>query len=105
MRDKEIWRSIKHDSAMWPAIKLSFDQMPSNLRQCFALFNLYPCGYAFDSFDVTSLWGAFGLLPSPNRNQILKHNICVNYVQDLFCRMLLTTALDFPLEYMSWCMI
>ena len=98
VRDNEIWSSIKHGSAMWPALKLSFDQMPSNLRQCFALFNLYPCGYAFDSFDVTSLWGALGLLPSPNRNQILKHG-ANQYMCELFSRSFLQDVVDYGIGF------
>ena len=44
VRDNKKWSSIKLDSVMWPALKLSFDKMSSNLRKCFVLFNLYPCG-------------------------------------------------------------
>ncbi|RDY03728.1 Disease resistance protein RGA2, partial [Mucuna pruriens] len=98
VRDNEIWNSIKSGSGMWPALKLSFDQMPSNLRQCFALFNLYPVGYAFDSFDVTSLWGALGLLPSPNRDQIFKHG-ANQYLYELLSRSFLQDFVDYGIGF------
>ncbi|XP_068472695.1 putative disease resistance protein RGA3 [Phaseolus vulgaris] len=98
VRDNKNWSSIKVGNAMFPPLKLSFDQMPSNLRKCFALFNLYPCGYAFESFDVTSLWGALGLLPSPNRNQILKHD-ANQYISELFSRSFLQDVVDYGIGF------
>jgi len=98
VRDNEIWNSMKSESGMFAALKLSFDQMPSNLRRCFALFNLYPCGHAFDSFDVTSLWGALGFLPSPNRNQILKHG-ANQYLCELFSRSFLQDFVDYGIGF------
>ncbi|CAJ1911667.1 unnamed protein product [Sphenostylis stenocarpa] len=73
-------------------------KMPSNLRQCFALFNLYPCGYVFDSFDVTSLWRALDLLPLPNRNQILKHG-ANPYICELFSRSFLQDFVDYGIGF------
>ncbi|KAJ1408980.1 Virus X resistance protein-like, coiled-coil domain [Sesbania bispinosa] len=73
-----------------PALKLSYDQMPFYLKQCFALFSLYPKDYTFNSFEVTSLSRALGLLPSPNGNKILKHSVnqylyellSISFIQD-----------------------
>ncbi|XP_058740380.1 putative disease resistance protein RGA3 [Vicia villosa] len=68
VRDNEIWNS-PDTVGILPSLKLSYDQMPSALKKCFALFSIYPYGHAFDSFHVTSLWRALGYLPAPNRNQ------------------------------------
>ncbi|KAK7285598.1 hypothetical protein RJT34_20374 [Clitoria ternatea] len=98
VRDNEIWNSLKAGTAIWPALKLSFEQMPSDLRQCFALFNLYPLGYTFDSFDVTSLWGALGLLPSSNRNQASKHGPN-QYLCELVSRSFLQDFVDYGIGF------
>ncbi|XP_020211019.1 putative disease resistance protein RGA4 [Cajanus cajan] len=98
VRDNAVWNSAKSEAAMWPALKISFDQMPSKLRQCFALFNLYPSDYAFHSFDVTSLWRAHGLLPSPNRNQILKHG-SNQYLRELWSRSFLEDFVDYGIGF------
>ncbi|XLS60969.1 hypothetical protein HN51_015197, partial [Arachis hypogaea] len=61
-RTKHEWESLR-TSDIWnlesilPALKLSYDQMPTYLKQCFALFSLYPKGYIFLSSDVACLWG------------------------------------------------
>ncbi|KAK7396246.1 hypothetical protein VNO78_17114 [Psophocarpus tetragonolobus] len=96
--DNEVWNSIKSESAILPALKLSFDEMSPNLRRCFGLFHLYPCGYAFNSFDITSLWGALGLLPSPNRNRILKHS-ANQYFCELLSRSFLRDFVDYGIGF------
>ncbi|CAJ2671449.1 unnamed protein product [Trifolium pratense] len=68
VRDNEIWNLPGTDEIL-SALKLSYAQMPSDMKKCFATLSLYPRGHTFDSFHVTSLWRALGLLPAPNRNQ------------------------------------
>ncbi|KAJ1429962.1 Virus X resistance protein-like, coiled-coil domain [Sesbania bispinosa] len=90
VRDNEIWNLPQIEGDILPALKLSYDQMPFYLKQCFALFSLYPKDYTFDSFEITSLWRALGLLPSPNGNKILKHSVnqylyellSISFIQD-----------------------
>ncbi|CAI8613970.1 unnamed protein product [Vicia faba] len=67
VKDNEIW-NLPDAHGILPALELSYRRMPSAMQKCFALFSLYPKGHAFDSFHVTSLWRALGLLPTPNRN-------------------------------------
>ncbi|KAL2320799.1 hypothetical protein Fmac_029768 [Flemingia macrophylla] len=68
VRDNELWNIPQEKDDIIHALKLSYDRMPSYLKQCFALFSLYPKDYKFHSFEVSSLWGALGLLDSPNKN-------------------------------------
>ncbi|KAL2320797.1 hypothetical protein Fmac_029766 [Flemingia macrophylla] len=68
VRDNELWNLPQEKDDILHALKLSYDRMPSHLKQCFALFSLYPKDYKFYSFEVSSLWGALGLLDSPNKN-------------------------------------
>ncbi|XP_057718415.1 disease resistance protein RGA2-like isoform X2 [Arachis stenosperma] len=81
LRDSEIWQD--ENQLGFSAFDISYDQLPSYLKQCFALFALYPINYVFDSFHVASLWSALGLLPLESNNQILKHgpNQCLNELQ------------------------
>ncbi|KAK7336561.1 hypothetical protein VNO77_17106 [Canavalia gladiata] len=58
VKDNEIWKLSQKKDDILPALKLSYDLMPSYLRQCFALFSLYPKDYKFNSFEVAWLWGA-----------------------------------------------
>nr|KYP70530.1 Putative disease resistance protein RGA4 [Cajanus cajan] len=49
VRDNGIWNMPQEKDDILPALKLSYDLMPSYLRQCFALFSLYPKDHEFDT--------------------------------------------------------
>jgi hypothetical protein len=54
VRDNEIWNLSGTDEILF-ALKLSYAQMPSDMKKCFVTLSLYPTGHTFDSFLVTSL--------------------------------------------------
>ncbi|KAK2353871.1 putative disease resistance protein RGA3 [Trifolium repens] len=47
VRDREIWNLQQKKGEILPALKLSYDEMPSYLRQCFAYFSLHPKNHSF----------------------------------------------------------
>ncbi|KAK7336560.1 hypothetical protein VNO77_17105 [Canavalia gladiata] len=98
VRDNEIWSLPQKKDDILPALKLSYDLMPSYLRQCFALFSLYPKGYRFNSFGVTSLWGALGLLASPRKNRTLE-DVANQYLYELLSRSFLQDSVNFGTFY------
>nr|KYP46348.1 Disease resistance protein RGA2 [Cajanus cajan] len=56
--------------------------MLSYLRQCFALFSLYPKDYGCNTSKVTSLWWALRLLASPYKNMTLE-DVANQYLYEL----------------------
>ncbi|PNX78711.1 disease resistance protein rga3-like [Trifolium pratense] len=73
VRDNEIWNLPQVDEDILPAaIKLSYDQLPSYLKQCFACFSLFEEDFHFNSCLTIVLWEALGFLPSPNQGEKLK---------------------------------
>ena len=85
VRDSEIWNLEQKKDDILPALKLSYDQMQSYLRQCFAYFSLHPKDHTFFGDNVTSLWIAIGLVQSRNGSQKLK-DIAREYIDDLNSR-------------------
>ena len=71
VRDNETWNLPQKDNIL-PAIKLSFDQLPSYLKQCFACFSLFVKDFEFTNYCVTVLWEALDCLPSPNKGKTLE---------------------------------
>ncbi|MED6123672.1 hypothetical protein PIB30_051371 [Stylosanthes scabra] len=69
VRDSEIWNLEQKESDVLPALKFSYDQLPSYLKRFFALFSLYPKDYLFDSSFGSLPWEALGLLPQSNTGQ------------------------------------
>ncbi|XP_045793327.1 putative disease resistance protein RGA1 [Trifolium pratense] len=99
VRDNEIWNLPGTDEIL-SALKLSYAQMPSDMKKCFATLSLYPRGHTFDSFHVTSLWRALGLLPAPNgnQNQTLKYS-ANHYLYELLSISFLQDFVDYGIGF------
>jgi len=72
VRDNEIWNLPQKEDDILPAIKLSFDHLPSYLKRCFACFSLFVKDFPFTNYRVTVLWEALDFLPSPNKGKTLE---------------------------------
>ena len=97
VRDSEIWNLEQKKDDILPALKLSYDQIPSYLRQCFAYFPLYPKDYTFSSDNIWSLWVALGIVQSWIGSEQLK-DIAREYIEELNSRSFLQ---DF--EHFGYC--
>ncbi|KAK7336555.1 hypothetical protein VNO77_17099 [Canavalia gladiata] len=96
VRDHEIWNLKQKRDGILPALKLSYDQMPSCLRHCFSCFSLYPKDFGFTSVQTTNLWVALGLLQSQDRNH-RPEKIAREYINELHSRSFLQDFEDFGL--------
>ncbi|KAK2362602.1 putative disease resistance protein RGA3 [Trifolium repens] len=85
VRDSEIWNLEQKQDDILPALKLSYDQMPSYLRHCFAYFSLYPKDYIFFGNSITNVWVALGLVESRNGNENLD-DIAREYIDEFHSR-------------------
>ncbi|XP_058738236.1 putative disease resistance protein RGA3 isoform X2 [Vicia villosa] len=94
VRDSEIWNLRQNKDDILPALKLSYDQLPSHLRHCFTYFSLYPKDFGFTGVEITKLWVALGLLQSQDGNQRLE-NIARDYIDELRSRSFLQDFEDF----------
>jgi hypothetical protein len=82
VRDSEMWNLDQKKDDILPALKLSYDQMPTYLRQCFAYFSLYPKDYIFTSYEICSHWEALGLVNCLNESETLESIILMSCIQD-----------------------
>ncbi|RHN74335.1 putative P-loop containing nucleoside triphosphate hydrolase, leucine-rich repeat domain, L [Medicago truncatula] len=94
VRDSQIWNLRQNKDDILPVLKLSYDQMPSYLRHCFAYFSLFPKDYLFTLGEICNLWDVFGLVQSPNGSQKLE-NIARDYIDELHSRSFLQDFEDF----------
>ena len=87
VRDSEIWRLEQKENHILPALRLSYNEMPSYLKHCFAACSIFPKDYEFMSFELIQFWMAHGLLQIRHGNQALDpEDIGNQYLNELFCR-------------------
>ena len=92
--DLERWDLKQKENDILLALQLSYDQMPSYSRQCFACFSLFPKDYGFSVNCFVYFWGSLGLLRSPTGSQKLE-NIARQYIHELHSRSFLEDFEDF----------
>ncbi|XLU18409.1 hypothetical protein S245_054475 [Arachis hypogaea] len=98
LRDDEIWNLPQKKDDILPALKLSYDQMPSYLRKCFSMFSLFPKDFDFQTRHVLSLWSALDLLPSPSKNET-SFDVANRYLSELISRSFLENVCDLGTHY------
>ncbi|XP_057999833.1 putative disease resistance protein RGA1 isoform X1 [Hevea brasiliensis] len=85
IRDSELWRMKQNENGVLPALRLSYEQLPTFLKKCFAYCSFYPKDYQFNHFELIYFWMAHGLLESTNENEDLE-DIGLHYFQELASR-------------------
>ncbi|MED6123636.1 hypothetical protein PIB30_050983 [Stylosanthes scabra] len=94
--DAEEWNNILQ-SKMWdlpanrsnilPALRLSYQLLPSHLKACFAYCSIFPKGYEINKLDLIHLWMAEGLL-LPSKAKTMQM-VGEEYLGELLSRSLL----------------
>ncbi|KAM4070545.1 hypothetical protein ACB094_12G172800 [Castanea mollissima] len=93
VRDNEMWKLNRKEGDIFSVLQLSYNQMPSYLKQCFAFLSLFPKDFEFNTFDLIAYWMANGLLQSPHENQELE-DIGNQYIDELYSRCFLEDYID-----------
>jgi hypothetical protein len=104
VRDNEIWKLEQKEGDILPALKLSYDQMPSHLKQCFAFCSLFPKDFLFNSDILIQSWMAHGLLNKmPNNVQNLElEDVGDMYIKELWSRSFFQDLKNELWEYRYW---
>ncbi|GKV41798.1 hypothetical protein SLEP1_g49290 [Rubroshorea leprosula] len=87
--NSEIWTLSEDRSGILPTLRLSYNHLPSHLKQCFAYCALFPKDYEFDEKELILLWMAEGLLQQQSQGKKqMEEEIGHRYFQELLARSL-----------------
>jgi Leucine-rich repeat (LRR) protein len=90
-KTEEDWLSFKNnefskvdqkENDILPTLRLSYDHLPSNLKQCFAYCSLYPKDYMIDKETLIQQWMAQGFIKLSDENQCIE-DVGREYFTDL----------------------
>ncbi|EHA8588049.1 putative disease resistance protein RGA1 [Cocos nucifera] len=87
IKESEIWNLPADENEILPALMLSYNHLPSHLKQCFAYCSIFPKGKQIKSKQLVQLWIAEGLVRSSNGSTYLEE-IGLQYVDELLSRSL-----------------
>ncbi|MED6170797.1 hypothetical protein PIB30_034598 [Stylosanthes scabra] len=82
--DGDFWRLCAEKESIMPVLKLSYQNLPLELRQCFVYCCLYPKDSIIDSNELIQLWMAQGFLESSKGIDSLDKGI--QYIKFLLMR-------------------
>ncbi|KAI3462574.1 hypothetical protein Pfo_019237 [Paulownia fortunei] len=98
----EIWHLSDDENGILPALRLSYDNLLPQMRQCFAYCCIFPKDYFMAENQLIQLWMANGYLPSDGQTdmQLTGHlifkelvwrsflqDVEINYNCDITCKM------------------
>ena len=96
--DLSKWKSIRHNEnllslpqgndSVLQVLKLSYDNLPTHLKQCFTYCVVFPQDYEIEKKLLVQLWIAQGYIQSPDGNEQLE-DIGDRYFEELVSRSLL----------------
>ncbi|XP_044465551.1 putative disease resistance protein RGA4 [Mangifera indica] len=86
IKKSDIWQLKQEKEDILPVLKLSYDYLPSHLKQCFAYLSLFPKDYIYKSIDVTRHWMAHGFLSTSNNELEELEDVAERCMKDLWLR-------------------
>ena len=67
--ETDMWQLLDGDNKINPVLRLSYHNLPSNRKRCFAHCSIFPKGYEFKKDELIRLWMAEGLLKCCGRDK------------------------------------
>ncbi|KAL3839215.1 hypothetical protein ACJIZ3_023806 [Penstemon smallii] len=70
IKESDIWHLSDDDNGILPALSLSYDNLPLQMRQCFSYCCIFPKDYVMEEDHLIQLWMANGFIPSEGQTDL-----------------------------------
>ena len=84
-KDSELSKIPQEENDILPTLQLSYNHLPSHLKQCFVYCCLFPKDYKIHKPTLIKMWMAQGFIRPLNQNQCLE-DVGHEYIMDLLWR-------------------
>ncbi|XP_057742213.1 putative disease resistance protein RGA4 [Arachis stenosperma] len=99
IRDSEVWNLDQEETDILPSLRLSYNHLPPEVKQCFSYCSCFPKDYEYLIIELIMFWMAHGLL-QPTREGEDAEDIGELYIKKLVSTSLLqideAAAYGFP---------
>ncbi|XP_077251759.1 putative disease resistance protein RGA4 [Tasmannia lanceolata] len=86
IKESDIWKSSEDETIIFSVLRLSYDHLPSYLKQCFVYCAIFPKDHEIEKHKLIQLWMAEGFLQPCTGSQIVMEDIGSRYFNDLMWR-------------------
>ncbi|WKA06732.1 hypothetical protein VitviT2T_024619 [Vitis vinifera] len=85
VRNNDIWKLEQKEGDILPALRLSYEQLPSYLKCCFAYCSIFPKDEVLNNLSLVCMWSAQGLIEPSKKKQELD-DIGNRYIKEMLSR-------------------
>jgi hypothetical protein len=116
VKDSQIWQMEKEETIL-PSLKLSYDQMASDLKQCFAYCSVFPRNHEIDREKLIQQWVSLGFIQPAKydcqsvfdrANDCFEHLLWMSFLQEVEGYDLSKKEIEedgnVSIRFITWCM-
>ncbi|XP_077230162.1 uncharacterized protein LOC143863368 [Tasmannia lanceolata] len=86
IKESEIWNLPEDENEILSALRLSYNPLPSHMKQCFSYCALFPKDHKFEKRSLIQLWMAQGFLQPNTGSMMMMEDLGTQYFNDLLWR-------------------
>ncbi|XP_078169995.1 putative disease resistance protein RGA4 [Carex rostrata] len=84
--ESELWSLEQGDNDIIPALRLTYQYLPSHLKPCFSFCSIFPQDHVFHKHDLVNMWIALGMVPRSFSGVVRPEDVGSKYFDDMLSK-------------------